>query len=77
MSVFDDIYAERARQIKKGYTQEHDDEHGVAHLLGWAGSYILRAKFAPDPATARDRLIKMAALTVAAIEAHDRKEKNA
>jgi hypothetical protein len=28
-----DVAHERHRQIEKGYTPEHDDEHGVQHIL--------------------------------------------
>lgn len=38
--------AVRARQIAKGYTPEHDDEHGIRHLLNWAIDYARRRR--PD-----------------------------
>lgn len=36
--------AERARQIEKGYDDEHDRRHGVAHRLRWAIDYARRGK---------------------------------
>lgn len=30
------IAEERQRQIAKGYTPAHDDEHGIPHLVEWA-----------------------------------------
>jgi hypothetical protein len=38
------IIAERARHPEKGYTAEHDREHGVKHLLNWAIDYSRRGK---------------------------------
>lgn len=31
--------AERARQVERGYDDAHDAKHGVAHLLNWAVEY--------------------------------------
>jgi hypothetical protein len=68
MSVYDEIAAERARQIEKGYTPEHDDEHGVNHITGWARRYVPYAGWIDT----RERAIQAAALLVAAVEAIDR-----
>ena len=64
-TVYDEVRAERHRQIERGYDAKHDDEHGIDHLTGWAQSYVARD-------TGRVGLVKAAALMVAAIEAHDR-----
>jgi len=56
------IAAERARQIDKGYTPEHDDEHGVPHLITWAQNYVHNG----EP-------IKAMALMAAAMECYERK----
>ncbi|WP_295837438.1 hypothetical protein [uncultured Microbacterium sp.] len=36
--------AERARQIERGYDEEHDAQQGIAHLLNWAIDYGRRGK---------------------------------
>lgn len=38
------INVERERQREKGFTSEHDREHGVDHLLMWAQEYARRGK---------------------------------
>ena len=70
--LFDEISDERKRQIEKGYTHEHDDEHGVEHLLGWSIAHTRSARNIED----RAGYIKAIALLVSAVEAHDRKEQN-
>lgn len=41
--ITDEIEAERAKQIAKGWTPEHDDEHGAGELAAAAASYALNA----------------------------------
>ena len=38
------VAAERLRQLGLGYTPEHDDEHGVVHLLQLIIEYLRRAQ---------------------------------
>lgn len=38
------VEAERARQIEKGYTAEHDDKQGIDHLLLWALHYAKKGE---------------------------------
>lgn len=38
------VQAKRAEQRAKGYTAEHDREHGVEHLLAWAQDYASRGR---------------------------------
>lgn len=38
------IRSERDRQVEMGYSTEHDDVHGLAHLLRWAIDYSRRGK---------------------------------
>jgi hypothetical protein len=38
----DAVAAERARQIEKGYTLDHDKEHGIHHLLALSAEYSRR-----------------------------------
>lgn len=40
----DEYTAELARARAKGYTEEHDHEHGPQHLLDWATEYIYRGE---------------------------------
>ncbi len=63
-----DIAAERATHAARGWTPEHDAEHGVTHLVNlafarpmvnWRGGY------------SRAELVKAASLLVAAIELLD------
>lgn len=69
------VTAERSAQEEKGYTPEHDDEHGVQHLLEEA--YARLAVVGYDSGTASgaatDALVVVAALLVAAIEANERR----
>lgn len=74
--VLDEIRTERARQIgEHGWTPEHDDHH---KLPEWAWLLLRRvtelaAPFDAMPvATTRRTLLEVAAISVAAIEAHDR-----
>lgn len=82
-NIFEEIKQERARQDEQWGGAEHDDGHD---LHDWS-TYILhqlghrtRAHSTPKEllahvgkAEARERLIKIAALAVAAIESIDRK----
>ena len=43
MSALDLIAAERAAQIAKGYTAEHDGTHDLGELVSAAHSYLLAA----------------------------------
>ena len=60
------VQAERTRQIEKGYTPEHDDEHGLEHVL----SQVNRKATTWPPS--RDHLVRDAALILAAVEWYDR-----
>lgn len=60
------IRAERTRQIELGYTPEHDDEHGLDHLL----SEVNRKATTWPPK--RADLVRDATLLLAAIEWYDR-----
>lgn len=63
--AIEDVLAERQRQIRKGYTPEHDDEHAPAKILRYCGpfdwSYVTRRQ-----------LVRIAACAIAAIERYDR-----
>lgn len=53
---------ERDRQVAKGYTPQHDDEHGVRHLLNWAIEYARLGKH-----------VEASALVWAAMDSLDRR----
>jgi len=64
------MLAERARQIEKGYTAEHDRQHGVKHLLNWAVDYARRGKAVESSTLIYSALtMREAAPTVEQIEA--------
>lgn len=65
--VLEEIRAERFAQVKKGYTPEHDDLNGVEDMIGYANARLSHG----DPA--REELVEMASVIVAAIEMMDRK----
>lgn len=78
-SVFD-VVAERTSHEGRGWTQEHDAEHGVGHLVQLAYEYVDRTL---DVATCGDRsrlstiresAVKAASLLLAAIDLLDAAE---
>lgn len=73
-----DVLAERERQIAKGWTPEHDDGHGVDHIVVEANRRHLQRlgngpRLTVTLARYRTWLVQEAALYVAAIEALDRR----
>jgi len=64
--IVTEVYEERIRQIAKGYDAEHDDGHGLEHIL----SQVNRKATTWPPS--RDNLVRDAALLIAAIEWYDR-----
>ncbi|MDR6867665.1 DNA-directed RNA polymerase subunit K/omega [Microbacterium resistens] len=66
--AIEDIAAERANQIEKGWTPEHDDDHGFGHLMNQALGRIRNELLPPS----RSELVQAAALIVAGIEWMDR-----
>lgn len=65
--VLHEIGMERADQMASGYTTQHDDEHGLEHIVDQARGRIL-----PQQLRTRDDLVEAAACLVAAIEWMDR-----
>lgn len=61
------VWDERRRQVGKGYTLEHDDEHGAEHLVELVLDRLQNEK--SDP---RELLVQCAALLIAAVETIDR-----
>lgn len=71
--VLADIRAERARQQQaEGYALEHDDDHDITDWLILIDQYAEMARNGPELPDTRRRLVQVAALTLAAIEAVDR-----
>lgn len=71
--VFDDIDAERREQNAQWGGEEHDDEHIAAEWCGFI-AYQCRQMVKPQGLRkARARMVKIAALAVAAIESFDRR----
>lgn len=79
-----DVLAERARQIAKGYTVEHDKQHRPEALAKAGISFAMLAADLPRPLyfwpfsetpnsqrLPREQLVRAAAMMLAAIEAHD------
>lgn len=85
MTGIDIIAAERARQIAKGYTPEHDREHAVGDLINAADGYLTeRAERVPWPVpadwhdlTVDERLATAGALIAAALDLRDHSQLHA
>ena len=74
-----DILTERTNQEVLGYTAEHDDRHTLFHLASemWARLNAVGTTLgwnAVDTSAAREYLVAITALGLAAIEKIDRKE---
>ena len=71
MNVYDEIKAEREHQDEKWGGPEHDDKHFRAD---WGEFILMRAEdLSFERGDYRRLLIETAALAVAAIESHDRR----
>lgn len=71
-----EVFNERLRQDTKWGGPEHDDEHSTQEFCKWIKNYTGWADQMADCHSwdqARDRLIQVAALAVAAVESIDRK----
>ena len=73
MSVLDEVYEERQRQIGKGYVQKHDDGHPTNHFTWLIQRRVTMIDMNRCPIM-RKLLIEVAALAVAAVESMDRKQ---
>lgn len=74
VTVLSEVAQERREQSALGYTTEHDDEHGHAHLFAEAHYRIGHMGEVASPAEVRHVAIVGAALLVAAAETIDREE---
>lgn len=82
MGILIDVFAERERQDAQWGGADHDDRHSGNDWLDYIGKQQLVAVNETlsdngleivDPEHYRQRLVKIAALAVAALEVHDRK----
>lgn len=79
-SVITEIVGERIRQIEKGFTAQHDDQHKDGELARAAACYAMREisgyhwpfEDRWKPEGQRENLIKAAAMIMAEIERIDR-----
>ena len=67
-SALDEIFAERMRQIEKGYDAAHDDAHGIQHLIEVATSYLHGFGETPTDEFVGGEIIKAAATLTAALD---------
>jgi len=56
------IESERNKAFMKGYTPQHDDEHGAQHLLAWAIDYARRGKAEASSGLIRSAIYVLARL---------------
>ncbi len=77
--VLDQVDAERHQQDEKWGGARHDDDHQRADWVSFIKDHLDRAtKAAPhDMDEYRQQLLEIAALAVAGIESHDRKQRRA
>lgn len=75
--VLDAVRRERLRQIRKGWTPQHDDRHSTHDLVRLADRRAHSVGSAGNGYYSRERLIEATAMLVAAIEAIDRREEAA
>lgn len=72
IAVLSEVAMERSRQLTLGYTTEHDEQHGLNHLMGEAHYRLGHMGEVASLAAVRAELVKVAALAVAGIEHIDR-----
>lgn len=70
MDIYQEIKAERKRQIEAGYTRAHDDRTNSP--LFWSAIINHYNEYKDQGSVYRRNLIKIGAVVVAAIESHDR-----
>ena len=68
--ILDEIKAERMEQDKQWGGPSHDDHHTTTD---WMRYITYQAQQSVNPNEFRERMVKVAALAVAAIESYDRK----
>lgn len=70
--VLGEVSDERTRQIRKGFTLDHDDRHDPVDFGLFIRERLLRADLSDDDAIAREQYLQVAALAVACVETFDR-----
>lgn len=71
-NVLDEIIDERTRQIRKGFTIEHDNHHEPEDFGLFIRERLLRADLCQNDDVAREQYLQVAALAVACVETFDR-----
>ena len=71
-SILKEIVAERVNQDRKWGGPEHDDEHRPEEWAAFIVDHAAKAGIHEDPREFRRRMVRVAALAVAAIESRDR-----
>ena len=66
------ILQERIRQDQQWGGQSHDDTHNMDDWFKYILYQLDRSRYEPDTETKRYRLVKIAALALAAVESTDR-----
>lgn len=75
MSILDEVYEERQRQIAKWGGEKHDDNHQMKDWMKFIHQRTFAIRERRELSLDRARLIRIAALAVAAVESMDRKAK--
>lgn len=77
--VLEEVHRERVRQVAKGWTPKHDDEHTTEEIVALAIRRTRRDTTRREPgahsskSSQRRNLIEAAAMLVAGVEAMDRR----
>ena len=70
MNIYDEIKTERHAQDEQWGGAEHDDQHSPGEFMAFITLQIEKSN--KDGSDVRDRFVKIAALSVAAVESLDR-----
>lgn len=68
-----DVVIERDRQDHEHGGADHDDEHGITDWADYISRHLWKGVRAATLGLVRRQLVRIAALAVAAIQAHDRR----
>lgn len=70
-TILNEVKAERVAQDAQWGGPDHDDEHSAQEFIGFIEAQLRKCERGTGPDT-RERLVKVAALAVAAIQMMDR-----
>lgn len=74
MDVVLEVVKERVDQVERGYTAEHDDEHGWRHVADQINRF--QAEIFDGARDVRTGLVIIAALAIGAVETYDRGDRD-